>query len=131
MLKIYKNYSWAVDIIGFITQMLIIIMNYSDNSLFYFRSIPSPFYLIKLKYIHQQSFLCVVVVGTNNICRLGKRHIQNFIAEQKFVSRISQNLGNLFSVLNSSHVKISWIRIKLHGLFLEAWPTNSIDLAEA
>lgn len=48
------------------------------------------------------------------------------------ISAVSYYLCNLFSILDFSHIEISYVSENgVHGLFMADSPTNSIDLAEA
>jgi hypothetical protein len=71
-----------------------------------------------MKAFVRQSLLGIIV--SDNVGGLRKTHVEDIIAQEQLVSGVSQNLGNFFSVFDSSHIKISWISIKLHGLFCAA-----------
>ena len=52
--------------------------------------------------------------------RLGHVHIQDIVVEEHSVSRICQNLGNFFHILDFSDVQICLVMNEVQGLFFEA-----------
>lgn len=75
--------------------------------------------------------LLLVVAAARHASGLGEAHVQDVVVEEELVAGLGQDLCNFFSVLDFSDIEIGWIVRIVQGLFLDACPTSSIDLAEA